>query len=318
VARALYRTMLRIRRFEETASRLFADGRLPGFLHLSIGQEAVAAGVCAGLDDGDVIAANHRSHGHCLAKGADPNRMMAELFGREEGYCRGVGGSMHIADLDRGILGANGIVGASLLIATGAAFAFQVRREARVAVAFFGDGAANEGAFHEGLNLAALWRLPVLYVCENNGYGEMTPESVHRAGPGIAARGAGYGVTGHVVDGGDALAVYAAVRATVARCRAGAGPALLEARTHRWHGHFEGDRQPYRPPSELEAIRQHDPISRLADRMRREGWADAVWLDAAAEAAGAEMAAAVEFGARGTAPRMDGMVAQVYGRAEPA
>ncbi len=254
LARDLYRTMLRIRRFEETASRLFAEGKLPGFIHLSIGQEAVAAGACAALHPDDVIAANHRSHGHCLAKGANPCRMMAELFGRREGYCQGVGGSMHIADLDQGILGANGIVGASIVIATGAAFGFQVRREKRVAAAFFGDGAANEGAFHEALNLAALWRLPAVYICENNGYGEMTPEAVHRAGPGIAARAAAYGIVGKVVDGTDALGVYQAVSEAVSSCRDGRGPVLLEARTNRWHGHFEGDRQAYRPAGELEAI----------------------------------------------------------------
>jgi pyruvate dehydrogenase E1 component alpha subunit len=312
LARDLYRTMLRIRRFEETASKLFAEGRLPGFIHLSLGQEGVAAGACAALRPEDVIAANHRSHGHCLAKGADPSRMMAELFGREEGYCRGVGGSMHIADLDRGILGANGIVGASLLIATGAAYAFQVRREPRVAVAFFGDGASNEGAFHEGLNLASLWRLPVVYICENNGYGEMTPESVHHAGPGIAARGASYGMVSEVVDGGDALAVHDVVAGVVAAARDGLGPALIEARTHRWHGHFEGDRQPYRPPAELDAIRRDDPLARLGERLAQERWADASWLDAARAEAEAEIAAAAAFGAQGTPPDFDAMLGQVY------
>lgn len=312
LARDLYRMMLRIRRFEEVAARLFAEGKLPGFIHLSVGQEAVAAGACAALQPDDVIAANHRSHGHCLAKGADPRRMMAELFGRREGYCHGVGGSMHIADLERGILGANGIVGASILIATGAAFAFQVRRERRVAVAFFGDGAANEGAFHEALNLAALWRLPVIYICENNGYGEMTPETVHRAGPGIAARGAAYGIAGQVVDGVDAAAVYEASRQAAAACREGRGPVLLEARTNRWHGHFEGDRQAYRPAGELETIRQQDPIVRMALWLEAEGSADGAWLETVRADVDAEMDDAVAFGVRGTPPEFDAMLAQVY------
>ncbi len=167
LARSLYRTQVRIRRFEEEVARLFAEGRLPGFVHLSIGQEAVAAGACAALHDDDAIASNHRGHGHCLAKGGSPRRMMAELFGSRDGCCAGVGGSMHIADLERGILGANGIVGAGILIATGAGLSFQVEGSGRVALAFFGDGAINQGAFHEGLNLAALWRLPVVYLCEN-------------------------------------------------------------------------------------------------------------------------------------------------------
>ena len=312
LARDLYRTMLRIRRFEEAASRLFVEGKLPGFIHLSLGQEAVAAGACAALHPDDVIAANHRSHGHCLAKGADPRRMMAELFGRRDGYSRGVGGSMHIADLDQGILGANGIVGAGIAIATGAAFAFQVRHEKRVSVAFFGDGAANEGVFHEALNVAALWRLPVVYICENNGYGEMTPEAVHRAGPGIAARGAAYGIKSRIVDGIDALNVYDAVQEAVTSCRGGQGPALLEIRTNRWHGHFEGDRQAYRPTGELEAIKRQDPITVLARRLQDAGWADAAWLDRMRAEVDAEIVSAVAHGAGGTTLDFDGMLAQVY------
>jgi acetoin:2,6-dichlorophenolindophenol oxidoreductase subunit alpha len=299
LARSLYRTQVRIRRFEEEVARLFAEGRLPGFVHLSIGQEAVAAGACAALRDEDAIASNHRGHGHCLAKGGSPRRMMAELFGSRDGCCAGVGGSMHIADLERGILGANGIVGAGILIATGAGLSFQVEGSGRVALAFFGDGAINQGAFHEGLNLAALWRLPVVYLCENNGYAELTPSRVHTAGPGLAARAAAYAVGFQTVDGSDALAVHAAVAEAAEGCRAGSGPRLIEARTQRWHGHFEGDQQRYRSPDELTAIREQDPVARLGARLQAEGWADAAWRDAVATEAAEEMRAAVEFGAAG-------------------
>ncbi|MEP7104512.1 MAG: thiamine pyrophosphate-dependent dehydrogenase E1 component subunit alpha [Chloroflexota bacterium] len=290
---------MRIRRFEEEVARLFAAGQLPGFVHLSIGQEAVAAGACAALRDDDAIASNHRGHGHCLAKGGSPGRMMAELFGSRDGYCAGVGGSMHIADLERGILGANGIVGAGILIATGAGLSFQVEGTGRVALAFFGDGAMNEGAFHEGLNLAALWRLPVVYLCENNGYAELTPDTVHSAGPGLAVRAAAYGVEFASVDGSDALAVHDAVAAAAARCRDGAGPALLEARTQRWHGHFEGDQQRYRSAEELAAIRDQDPVARLGARLLAEGWGDAAWIEQVASEAAAEVEAAAAFGAAG-------------------
>lgn len=311
LARQLYRTQLRIRRFEETVSKLFAAGRLPGFVHLSLGQEAVAAGACAALHPEDVIASTHRGHGHCLAKGGDPRRMLAELFGRRDGYCAGLGGSMHIADLDLGILGANGIVGAGILIATGAAYSFQVQHVGRVAVAFFGDGAINEGSFHEGLNLAALWRLPAVYVCEHNGFAELTPESLHAAGPGLAARGAAYGIETEEVDGTDALAVHDAVAAAAARCRAGAGPALLLARTNRWHGHFEGDPQRYRAREELEAARAQDPVALLGRRLADEGWADTAWLEGVAADVDREIEDAVAFAEASPALELDGMLAAV-------
>ncbi len=312
LARNLYQTMLRIRVFEEAVGHLFTEGKLPGFVHLSLGQEAVAAGACAALRRDDVIATNHRGHGHCLAKGADPRRMMAELFGNQSGYSRGVGGSMHIADLDQGVLGANGIVGASILIASGAAFAFQVRHTDRVAVAFFGDGAANEGAFHEGLNLAALWRLPVIFLCENNGYAEMTPESVHHAGAGIAERGAAYGISGRTVDGTDALAVYDQMCDAVQRCRRGEGPVLLEAHTHRWRGHFEGDDQKYRSSAELEQVRQWDPIVKLSQQLLDRGWAERGWLDTVRSEIDHEIDAATTYGAAGSPLDFEAMMSQVY------
>jgi acetoin:2,6-dichlorophenolindophenol oxidoreductase subunit alpha len=302
---------VRIRRFEEEVARLFAEGRLPGFVHLSIGQEAVAAGACAALHDDDAIASNHRGHGHCLAKGGLPRMMMAELFGTRDGYCAGVGGSMHIADLERGILGANGIVGAGILIATGAGLSFQVEGSGRVALAFFGDGAMNEGAFHEGLNLAALWRLPVIYLCEHNGYAELTPSQVHTAGPGLGARAAAYGVDFESVDGSDALAVHKAVSAAADRCRAGLGPGLIEARTQRWHGHFEGDQQRYRSRDELTAIREQDPVARLGARLQGEGWADVAWMDQVAIEAEEEIRSAVEFGSAGEPLSSEEMLALV-------
>ena len=317
LARALYVAMLRIRRFEERVARLFADGRLPGFVHLSIGQEAVAAGACAALRPDDVIASTHRGHGHCLAKGGEPRRMMAELFGSRDGYCGGIAGSMHIADLERGILGANGIVGAGILIATGAGFSIQVQGLDRVALAFFGDGAINEGAFHEGLNLAALWRLPVVYVCENNGYAELTPTSVHSAGPGLPARGAAYGIPTEQVDGTDALAVHAAVGTAAARCRAGEGPALVEARTNRWHGHFEGDQQRYRSREELEAIRRQDPLLRLRGRMEASGWARAEWFERVESDVVAEIEEAVQFAAAGRPLEFAEMLSLVHGEGAP-
>ncbi|HZU18765.1 MAG TPA: thiamine pyrophosphate-dependent dehydrogenase E1 component subunit alpha [Candidatus Dormibacteraeota bacterium] len=301
LARNLYVVQLRIRRFEETVARLFAQGRLPGFVHLSIGQEAVAAGACAALREDDVITSTHRGHGHCIAKGGDLGRMMAELFGYRDGYCAGLGGSMHIADLERGVLGANGIVGAGIPIAAGAAYAFQVRGLDRVALAFFGDGAANEGAFHEGLNLAALWRLPVVYVCEDNGYAELTATAVHTAGPGVAARAAAYGMPAAEVDGTDALAVHDVVARAVERCRSGEGPTLVVARAPRWHGHFEGDPQRYRSRAELEQVRREDPVALLSRRLLAERWADPTWLEAMAIEIEAEVTAAVAF-AEGSAP----------------
>lgn len=317
LARSLYTTMLRIRRFEEAVAKLFAEGRLPGFVHLSVGQEAVAAGACAALRADDLIASNHRGHGHCLAKGGEPRRMMAELFGTRDGYCAGVAGSMHIADLDRGILGANGIVGAGILIATGAGLSTQVLGLDRVALAFFGDGAVNEGSFHEGLNLAALWRLPVVYLCENNGYAELTPVSVHSAGPGLAARGAAYGIPVEQVDGTDPLAVHAVVFAAAERCRRGEGPVLVEARTNRWHGHFEGDQQRYRSREELEAIRRQDPIALMRERMEASAWAGPDWFETAETGTRAEIEDAVRFGEAGTPVEFEEMLTLVQGEERP-
>lgn len=263
----LYRTMRTIRQFETTAGELFAAGKLPGFIHLSIGQEAVAAGVCAALDDSDYITTTHRGHGHCLAKGGRATEMMGELFGREGGYALGRSGSMHIADNSVGILGANAIVGGGIPMAVGGAFAAQLTCEGQVSVSFFGDGAAAEGVLHECLNLAALWKLPIVFVCEHNGYAEMTPVSVHLANPDVAALAAVYGIPAVKVDGNDVAAVLAASQAAVARARAGEGPSFIEARTNRWRGHFEGDPQKYRPRDELNAMLQQDPLQLWHDTL---------------------------------------------------
>src|SRR5438477_8721306 len=230
--RSLYRTMLTIRLFEQRVAREFRTGEIPGFVHMYIGQEAVAAGVCANLDEGDYVTSTHRGHGHCIAKGCDLGRMMAEIYGREDGLCKGRGGSMHIADFSRGMLGANAIVGGGIALATGAGLASSVRGSGEVAVAFFGDGAANQGVLHESLNLAAIWRLPVVYVCENNGFAESTPSAYATSVPDIATRAAAYAIPGVVTDGSDVLDVYAAAQAAVERARAGAGPTPPEAKTH--------------------------------------------------------------------------------------
>jgi pyruvate dehydrogenase E1 component alpha subunit len=267
----LYRTMLTIRLFEQRVSREFRTGEIPGFVHMYVGEEAVAAGVCANLDERDYITSTHRGHGHCIAKGCDLRRMMAEIYGREDGLCKGRGGSMHIADFSRGMLGANAIVGGGIALATGAALASQVRGSDEVAVAFFGDGAANQGVLHESLNLAAIWRLPALYVCENNGFAESTPAAYATSVPDVAARAAAYGIPGVIADGADAVAVYEAAREAVRRARAGEGPTLLEVKTYRFMGHFEGDPERYRDDGERGEARGRDAIGALRERLASSG-----------------------------------------------
>jgi TPP-dependent pyruvate/acetoin dehydrogenase alpha subunit len=260
-----YRTMARIRAFEELVAHHFRVGDVHGFVHVSIGQEAVAAGACAALAPTDYLTTTHRGHGHCLAKGADPVGMMAELFGRSTGLCGGKGGSMHLADPSLGILGANGIVGAGIPIAVGAALATQVRQDGRVAVPFFGEGALHTGAFHEAASLAVAWQLPVVFVCESNGWAEFTPTSAW-GGPAPAARGASYGMPSAVIDGGDVTSVETQLRDVVETARSGGGPAFVEAITVRAHGHYEGDAQPYRD-EEDHVWQAADPLPRvLADR----------------------------------------------------
>ena len=279
-ARELFSTMALIRAFETSVAQLYKDGEIPGFVHTSLGQEAVAAGVCTALGPDDYLATTHRGHGHCLAKGVDVDGMMAELFARAEGICGGKGGSMHVADPSRGVLGANAIVGASLPLAVGAALSSKLRGQGRVAVAFFGEGAVNQGAFHESVNLAAIWDLPVLLVCENNIYAEFSDSRRMTRVPSVVERSAGHGVEGRAVDGNDVEAVYAAAREAAERCRAGEGPLLIEAETYRWHGHYEGDAQRYKPEEESAAWRDQDPLAVHARRLVERGEATREELDA--------------------------------------
>jgi 2-oxoisovalerate dehydrogenase E1 component len=272
----MYRRMLLIRRFEERVSALYRDGEVPGFVHLSIGQEASAVGACWPLRTDDIITSTHRGHGHCLAKGLAAAGMFAELMGKEQGTNRGRGGSMHIADPNIGIFGANGIVAAGLPIAAGAATAAQLRADGTTAVAFFGDGAVAQGAFHEAVNLAAVWRLPVVFFCENNGYAEFSPASTQHAAP-LERRAAGYGIDYFSVDGNDVAATASVMEEVVLASRAGGGPAIVEAATYRWHGHYEGDPQRYRSPDEVQAWETRDPLLLQAERLRSAGvGADAI------------------------------------------
>lgn len=276
-----YRTMVTIRFFEQTVEKHFLAGEIPGFVHLYIGEEAIATGVCANLTKDDYIASTHRGHGHSIAKGADVSRMMAEIFGRKTGYCKGKGGSMHIADFSVGMLGANGVVGGSLPLATGAALAAKMLGQKRVAVAFFGDGASNRGTFHESANLASVWKLPVIFLCENNQYASTTPYRSSTSVEDIADRARGYGMPGVIVDGNDVFAVYEAAKAAVERARDGGGPSLVEAKTYRIKGHFVGDPELYRSKEEVQEIfAKTDPISRFERQVSSEGSLSREKLDA--------------------------------------
>jgi acetoin:2,6-dichlorophenolindophenol oxidoreductase subunit alpha len=268
---AALRQMHLIRAFEEKAEALYGLGKIHGTMHLSIGQEASAVGACLALRPDDTILSTHRGHGHGIAKGAEPSLMMAEFFGKEVGYCRGRGGSMHIADVAGGNLGANGIVAGGLPISTGVGLSLQMQRTDRVCLTFFGDGAANEGAFHESLNLAAIWRLPVVYVCENNQYAMSMPVTAAIPISQISQRAAAYNMPGVTVDGNDLLAVYGAVETAVARARAGEGPSLIEAVTYRWRGHSKSDRQRYRTRDEVKEWQARDPITRLENLLLAAG-----------------------------------------------
>jgi len=263
----LYHRLVLIRRFEERASELRLGGFIPGFLHPSIGQEAVAVGVCAALGPDDVITSTHRGHGHMLARGADPRRMYAELFARQDGYNRAKGGSLHMIDTELGFLGANGIVGGGIPLATGAALQLKRIGSQAIAVSFFGDGATNEGSFHESLNLASLWSLPVVYVCENNLYGEFTRQDKHQPVKDIAVRADSYAIPGVIVDGNDVLAVRRAMDEAATRARSGRGPTLIEAKTYRHRGHYEGDMGTYRPPEEVSEWLVRDPIALFGRRL---------------------------------------------------
>ena len=297
ILKDLHRRMVRIRKFEEAAGRLAEAGRLPGFLHLYVGEEAVAAGVCVALNDEDQISSTHRGHGHLVAKGGDFNRMMAELMGKATGYCNGKGGSMHICDLDLNMLGANGIVGGGVPIAVGAGLANQYRDNGAVSVAFFGDGSTNIGAFHEAANMAAALKLPVVFVCENNEYGEYTPRDVTMAITDVVDRAAGYGMPGVIVDGMDAVAVWEATNEAVARARAGEGPSFLECKTYRFYNHHGVQvlGMKYRTDEELERWKQRDPIDLLEARMTQMGTMTADEIGGVHAEVDAAIEAAIQF-----------------------
>lgn len=262
-----YRVMVRIRTFEERVIEEFAAGHIGGFVHLYSGEEAIAVGACANLRRDDYVISTHRGHGHVIAKGSRTDKMMAELYGKNTGYNKGKGGSMHIADIDIGILGANGIVGAGIPIATGAALSAKLRKTDQVAICFFGDGACNTSRFHEGINLASIWNLPVVFICENNGYAETTPISYAIRISNISDRASAYGIPGVSIDGNDVLAVYEAVSKAVATARNGEGPTLIECKTCRLHGHEEGDTQTYRGKEEIEECVKKDPIRRFREQL---------------------------------------------------
>jgi pyruvate dehydrogenase E1 component alpha subunit len=296
-ALSLYRRMLAIRLFEERVNDLYTRALMPGLAHLYIGEEAIAAGICEALRRDDYITSTHRGHGHCLAKGAEPHLMFAELLGKEAGYCKGKGGSMHIADPDTGNLGANAIVGGSAGIATGAAFAAKYLNTGQVVVCFFGEGALGQGVLYEEFNMAQLWKLPVIYACENNMYNEYTHYLESTAGD-ITARATAFGVAAEVVDGQDARAVYAAATKYVARARSGGGPAFLQLNTYRYHGHHVGDiaREYYRPKAEEQLWRaERDPIALMAASILSAGFADKAGLDAIGTELTQVMDAAVDF-----------------------
>jgi pyruvate dehydrogenase E1 component alpha subunit len=309
----LYRKMVAIREFELRAINERRAGLIPGFIHSCVGQEATAVGACATLNPDDVITSTHRGHGHLIAKGGQPKYMMAELAARTTGYCGGKGGSLHMTDFNLGILGANGIVAGGIPIAVGAALAFQQRRENRLALAFFGDGATNEGAFHEALNLAGLWKLPVIFFCENNLYGEGSPQHTQAPIKDLAQRAAGYGFPGVIVDGNDVLAVYEATCKAAERARQGAGPTLIEGKTYRLRGHYEGDPMLYRDKTEIEAWRQRDPLTtfrRYLLQYTRYAEAD---LQAIESAIQTELAEAVAFATASPTPTPETALEGVYG-----
>ena len=304
--------MVLIRLFEENAEQAYMRGLIHGTMHLSIGQEASAVGVGAFLTEGDKITSTHRGHGHCIAKGADVARMFAEFFGKETGYCRGRGGSMHIADVSRGNLGANGIVGGGLPIAVGAALAMKQQRRRDAVVCFFGDGASNEGAFHEALNMAALWRLPVVFVCENNKYGMSTSTERSMSVKHVADRAAAYAMPGVMVDGNVFAEVGEAAYHALRRARAGEGPSLIECKTYRIRGHSRSDRNRYRTKEEIEAWQRRDPITLFSADLQQHGLLTAADIDAVKAAAQSEVEQALTFAAESPAPAVADLTRYVY------
>jgi TPP-dependent pyruvate/acetoin dehydrogenase alpha subunit len=309
----MYRQMLTIRHFEEAIEDVYKRGLMPGLAHLYIGEEAVAVGVCAALEPKDYITSTHRGHGHCIAKGCRLNEMMAEVMGKVDGYCRGKGGSMHIADFEVGMLGASGIVGGMIGVAAGAALSIKLRGTDQVAVCFFGDGASNQGALYETMNMAALWKTPLIYVCENNQFGEYSPWREVTSCERISSIADHYCMPGVTVDGMDVLAVYEAATAAVARARSGLGPSFIETVTYRYRGHHVGDVKPkYRTEQELEEWKGRDTIARLGARLLETGVASEQELAAVEQQVEREIAECVEFGKNSPLPPVEEVFEHVY------
>lgn len=308
----MYENMLKIRKFEEKAMVVFSEGGIPGFVHLYIGEEAVATGACANLNDDDYITSTHRGHGHIVSKGGDLNLMMAELFGKETGYCKGKGGSMHIADATKGILGANGIVGAGHNIAAGAGLSAKYRGTEQVCVCFFGDASTNQSTFHESLNLASIWKLPVVYVCENNGYGISMSQERHMAVKNISDRAIAYNIPGVTVDGNDVFAVYEAVGEAVKRARKQQGPTLVECKTYRHRGHFEGDPTTYRAAAELQEWIEKDPLKRMEAFLLENKIATQEEIEELNNKIATEISNAVKFAQDSPYPAVEEAVQDVY------
>jgi pyruvate dehydrogenase E1 component alpha subunit len=312
---SLYRTMQTIRQFEDRITDLYARGLVPGLAHLYIGEEAVAAGVCASLGANDYITSTHRGHGHVIAKGAALNPMMAELFGRRTGYCKGKGGSMHIADMEAGILGANGIAGGGLPIAVGSGWSAKWRGTDQVTACFFGDGASNNGTFHESLNLASLHKLPVIFVCENNLYGISVCQTKHQKITDIATRATSYDMPGIIVDGNNVIDVYQAATKAVKRARAGEGPTLLECKTYRWRGHHEGDPnqgERYRTKDEIAVWMEKCPIKRFSQKLLKEKIVSKIKLKAIDKEIKDTIDAAVEYAKNSEFHTIEEMYEDVY------
>ena len=308
----MYRKMFEIRSFEEKVFELYAQNMVPGTIHLYAGEEAVAVGVCSNLRKNDYITSTHRGHGHCIAKGADPKRIMAEILGKKTGYCKGKGGSMHIADFSVGMLGATAVVGAGIPIAVGAGLSIKLRGTDQVVACFFGEGASNQGTFHEGINLAAIWKLPVLFICENNLYAMGTRQSRVMLIKDIANRAAAYGIPGVVVDGNDVLAVYEAAGKAVERARKGEGPTLIECKTYRHKGHSRIDPAKYRPREEVEEWLRKDPIKRFKEKLLKEKLLSEVEIQGIEMEVTNEIEKAVKFAVESPYPKPEEALEDVY------
>lgn len=308
----LYKQMWLIRYFEEKVDEFFAKGMIHGTTHLAVGQEATAVGSCAVLNEDDMITSTHRGHGHCIAKGAEVNRMMAELFGRTTGYCKGKGGSMHIADVSKGNLGANGIVGGGFSIATGATLTSKMKNQGKVVLCYFGDGASNEGSFHEAVNLASIWKLPVIFFCENNQYGMSGPVKEMVNIEHIAQRAEAYGIPGHVVEGNDVFDVMNVVQEAVDFARNGGGPTIIEAKTYRWKGHSKSDAKKYRTREEEKEWREKDPIARYKEQLIAQGLFTEEEAEVIRNEAKTEIENSVEFAKNSPEPGLETLMEDIY------